>query len=93
MLEEENKMTLRDFRKVFFGDNLFVVTKLAYFKKSKKYFSFMTVVNDAHITDNMEFTDDILNLEVRSIGIDGGGKVWVDVIEWIEDDKYEALGR
>lgn len=68
------------------------ITKLAYFKSSKKYYSFLTMT-DQSMVQNCTFSDDDLNLDVVGIRIDCPENypiLFIDVIEWINDIKEES---
>ena len=65
------------------------ITELAYFKLSKKYYSFLTMT-DQSMVQNCTFSNEELDLDVKSIRIDCPENypiLFIDVIEWINDIK------
>lgn len=84
-------MTIRDLKNVWVNRTPVCITALAYFKNSKKYYSFRTLDWDRSITTFSEITDKaVLDMRIKSICLTNG-KLYIDVIEWIDDFKEEDL--
>ena len=84
-------MTLKDLQNIWRGQEIAHITVLAYYKKSKKYYSFATLVDpEDHNTFRTMDLGDIGKLEVKSVYVDEYAFVWgcirIDVIEWIDEE-------
>ena len=74
-------MTLKDFVNVTMYNGNVDVVCIAYFKDTKKYYSFRTYIYDEKF-DKDTFDDYVLSLEVKSVAI-YCDRLMIDVIEWI----------
>ena len=84
-------MTLRDLKNVWVDRTPVCITALAYFKNSKKYYSFRSLDWDRSITTFTETMDkDVLDMQIKSISL-SNGKLYIEVIEWIDDFEEEDL--
>lgn len=84
-------MTVRDLQKVWVKDLPVCITALAYYKKSKEYYSFATLVMDRSIRSFTEETDKyVLDLQIGSIDQAVDGTLLIDVIQWIDEDEESA---
>ena len=86
-------MTLKEFLKVWENKNTMVcITALAFFKNSKKYYSFRTLESDRRIGSLTDEKDDyVLNLQVKKVHLNEDNSLYIDVIEWIDDEEYEVV--
>lgn len=83
-------MTLRDLQKVWFERTPVCITVLAYFKNSKKYYSFRNVDWNRSITSFTDVMDKyLLDLQIKFIDL-SDGKLYITVIEWIDDEDEES---
>lgn len=67
----------------------FVITGLAYSKKTKEYYSFRTIMDISYNCYDSksvlsELSENILECEVKRIS-QYSNEVWIDIIEWIDD--------
>ena len=84
-------MTVRDLKKVWVKDSPVCITALAYYKKSKEYYSFATIAMDRSIRSFTEETDKYtLDLQIKSIDQTANGTLLIDVIQWIDEDEESA---
>lgn len=79
-------MTLRDLKKVWVDNKTQVcITAVAYFKTSKKYYSFRNLDWGRRLVSFTDAMDKyLLDLQIKSIN-PSDGKLYIEVIEWIDD--------
>lgn len=75
-------MTLKDLTRVIRGNPRVNVTVLAYFKESKKYYSFRTVIDDERIR-NIISDEYLMGLNVNAVDF-YNDKLFIDLVEFID---------
>ena len=89
-------MTLKELRRIFDKNTPIYLTALAYYKETKKYYSFMTIYgeeDDVDFSDEAAFSDDkyFMDCDVRHVYIDYRKHcVRIDIITWIEGSEEES---